>query len=81
MVSKKTGEMKEVVSKKLLKIRNTMDYHDFERPHRVFQKADFQWQIGKFTVFLKPCSKLKSHFISAILMKKNIIFSYKTEFF
>ena len=71
--------MKEVVSKKLLKIRNTMENHDFERPHRVFQferphrvfqKADFQWQIGKFTVFLKPCSKLKSQFISAILMKK-----------
>ena len=58
---KKTSETKEVVSKELLKIRNTMDYHDFERPHRVFQKADFQWQIGKFTVFLKPCPKLKSH--------------------
>ena len=58
---KKIGQMKEVVSKKLLKIRNTMDYHDFESPHRVFQKADFPLQIENLTLFLKPRSKLKSH--------------------
>ena len=71
---KKIGQMKEVVSKKLLKIRNTMDYHDFESPHRVFQKADFPLQIENLTLFLKPRSKLKSHLFLQFWWKKNIIF-------
>ena len=49
----------------------------FWKTKYVFQKLDFLSKFGKMIVFLKPCEKMKSHYIAVILMINNDDFLVK----
>ena len=49
----------------------------FWKTYFVFQNRDFLCKFWKMTLFLKPCWKMKSHYITVILMQKIDNFLWK----